>query len=143
MIQRRKFMNLKNLRNILIIVSAIQTVLWVAGLILANVRLVVSALIITIAVLPIIYIHREDITEMFQRDKDKIVEDERTQLINEKSSTITLGALIGTIIYVGLIIVSLRNVYPQFLFTGYVLLITALFGLILSIISRTYYKRRY
>lgn len=136
-------MNLKNLRNILIIVSAIQTVLWVAGLILANVRLVVSALIITIAVLPIIYIHREDITEMFQRDKDKIVEDERTQLINEKSSTITLGALIGTIIYVGLIIVSLRNVYPQFLFTGYVLLITALFGLILSIISRTYYKRRY
>lgn len=136
-------MNLKNLRNILIIVSAIQTVLWVAGLILANVRLVVSALIITIAVLPIIYIHREDITEMFQRDKDKIVEDERTQLINEKSSTITLGALIGTIIYVGLIIVSLRNVYPQFLFTGCVLLITALFGLILSIISHTYYKRRY
>ena len=80
---------------------------------------------------------------MFQRDKDKIVEDERTQLINEKSSTIALGAFIGTIIYVGLIIVSLRNVYPQFLFTGYVLLITALFGLILSIISRTYYKRRY
>jgi len=143
MIQRRKFMNLKTLRNILIIASAIQTVLWVAGLILANVRLVVSALIITIAILPIIYIHREDITEMFQRDSDKIVEDERTQLINEKSSTITLGALIGTIIYVGLIIISLRNVYPEFLFTGYVLLITALFGLILSIISRTYYKRRY
>ena len=136
-------MNQKNLRNILIIVSAIQTVLWVAGLILANVRLVVSALIITIAVLPIIYIHREDITEMFQRDKDKVVEDERTQMINEKSSTIALGAFIGTIIYVGLIIISLRTVYPQLLFTGYVLLITALFGLILSIISRTYYKRRY
>jgi uncharacterized membrane protein len=136
-------MNQKNLRNILIIVSAIQTVLWVAGLILANVRLVVSALIITIAVLPIIYIHREDITEMFQRDKDRVVEDERTQMINEKSSTIALGAFIGTIIYAGLIIISLRTVYPQLLFTGYALLITALFGLILSIISRTYYKRRY
>ncbi len=116
--------------------------MWVSGLILANVTLVVLALIITIAILPVVYVLRDDIKEMFQRD-DKIVEDERTQLINEKSSTITLGAYIGAIIYVGLIIVSLRNVYPQYLFTGYVLLITALFGLILSIISRIYYKWRY
>ena len=136
-------MNLKTLRNILIVTSAIQTVLWVVGLILANVTLVILALIITIAVLPTVYIHRNDITEMFQRDSDKIVEDERTQLINEKSSTIALGAFIGSIIYIGLIIVSLRNIYPQFLFTGYVLLITAIFGILLSILSRTYYKRRY
>ncbi|MCE7698674.1 MAG: DUF2178 domain-containing protein [Methanobacterium paludis] len=109
---------------------------------MANVTLVVLALITTIAILPVVYIHRNDITEMFQNN-DEIVEDERTQLINEKSSTIALGAFIGAIIYVGLIIVSLRNVYPQFLVTGYVLLITALFGVILSIISRTYYKMRY
>ena len=136
-------MNLKAIRNILIITSLIQTVLWIVGLILANVILVILALIITIAVLPVVYIHRSDISEMFQRDHNKIVEDERTQLINEKSSSITLGALIGTLIYVGLIIVSLRDVYPQYLFTGYVLLITALFGIILSFISRTYYKWRY
>jgi len=143
MIHGDNFMNQKILRNILITTSAIQTVLWVAGLILANVALVLLALITTIAILPAVYIHRDNIKEMFQRDSNKIVEDERTQLINEKSSTIALGAFIGAIIYAGLIIVSLRNVYPQFLFTGYVLLITALFGLILSIISRTYYKRRY
>jgi uncharacterized membrane protein len=135
-------MDLKTLRNILIIASAIQTVLWVAGLVLANVTLVVLALITAIAILPVVYIHRNDITEMFQTS-DEIVEDERTQLINEKSSTIALGAFIGVIIYVGLIIVSLRNVYPQFLVTGYVLLVMALFGVILSIISRTYYKMRY
>ena len=136
-------MNQKILKNLLIIMSAIQTVLWITGLILANVILVVLALIITIAILPVVYIHRDEIKELFKRDNDKIVEDERTQLINEKSSTIALGALIGTIIYVGLIIISLRNVYPQYLFTGYVLLITALFGLIISIISRTYYKWMY
>jgi uncharacterized membrane protein len=136
-------MNLKTLRNILIIGSALQTVLWVAGLLLADVTLIILALIIVIASLPVVYIHRDDITEMFQRDNDQIVEDERTQLINEKSSTITLGALIGTIIYLGVIIVSLRNIYPQILFTGYVLLITALFGIILYFIFRTYYKMRY
>ena len=143
MIHGEKLMNQKNLRNILIIASALQTVFWITGLILANVALVVLALIITISVIPVVYIHRNEISEMFQRDKDKIVEDERTQLINEKSSTISLGALIGTIIYVGLIIVSLRNVYPQFLVTGYVLLITAILGIIITFISRTYYKWRY
>ena len=137
------FMNQKTLRNILITTSAIQTILWVTGLILANVTLVILALIVAMAVLPVVYIHRDNIGEMFQRDKDKIMEDERTQLINEKSSTMTLGALIGTIIYVGFILVSLRNIYPEFLLTGYVLLITALYGLILNIISRTYYKRKY
>ena len=136
-------MNQKTLKIILILASLSQSVLWIAGLILANVGLVIAAIIIVIAILPMVYIHRDDITAMFQRDKDKIVEDERTQMINEKSSTIALGAFIGTIIYVGLILVALRNVYPQYLVTGYVLLITALFGLIISIISRTYYKRRY
>ncbi len=136
-------MNQKTLRNILITTSAIQTILWVTGLILANVTLVILALIVAMAVLPVVYIHRDNIGEMFQRDKDKIMEDERTQLINEKSSTMTLGALIGTIIYVGFILVSLRNIYPEFLLTGYVLLITALYGLILNIISRTYYKKKY
>lgn len=137
------FMNQKTLRNILITTSAIQTILWVTGLILANVTLVILALIVAMAVLPVVYIHRDNIGEMFQRDKDKIMEDERTQLINEKSSTMTLGALIGTIIYVGFILVSLRNIYPEYLLTGYILLITALYGLILNIISRTYYKRKF
>jgi uncharacterized membrane protein len=134
-------LDLKTLRNLLILTSTIQTVLWVVGILLADVFLVILALITTIAILPVVYVHRNDITAMFLGDK--IVEDERTQLINEKSSTIALGAFIGAIIYMGLIIVSLRNIYPQFLVTGYVLLITALFGIILTIISRTYYKRRY
>jgi uncharacterized membrane protein len=133
-------MNQKKLRNILIITSIIQTILWVTGLILANVTLVILALIITITILPVVYIHRDEIKEIFRGDSNKIVEDERTQMINDKSSTIALGAFIGTIIYLGLIIVSLRNIYPQYLLTGYVLLIIALFGLILSIISRAYYK---
>jgi len=136
-------MNLKTLRNILITASAIQTILWVTGLIFANVKLVILAIIVILAVLPTIYIHRDNIGEMFKKDQDKIVEDERTQLINEKSSTITLGALIGIIIYSGLIIISLRNIYPEFLLTGYILLITALCGVILNIISRIYYRRKY
>ncbi|MDD3984981.1 MAG: DUF2178 domain-containing protein [Methanobacterium sp.] len=133
-------MNFKTLRNILITASAIQTILWITGLIFANVTLVILALIVILAVLPTIYIHRDNIGEMFKKDQNKIFEDEKTQLINEKSSTITLGALI---IYLGFILVALRNIYPEFLLTGYILLITALCGVILNIISRIYYRRKY
>lgn len=135
-------MNQFTLKIFLILTSLIQSVLWIAGLLLADVKLVILAIIIVIVILPVIYRYRNNISELFQRN-DKIMEDERTQLINEKSSTLTLGVLIGTIIYAGVFIVTLRNVYPQLLVAGYTLLITALFGLIITIMSRTYYNRRY
>lgn len=135
-------MNQFTLKIFLILTSLIQSVLWIAGLLLADVQLVILAIIIVIVILPVIYRYRNNISELFQRN-DKIMEDERTQLINEKSSTLTLGVLIGTIIYAGVFIVTLRNVYPQLLVAGYTLLITALFGLIITIMSRTYYNRRY
>lgn len=135
-------MNQFTLKIFLILTSLIQSVLWIAGLLLADVKLVILAIIIVIVILPVVYRYRNNISELFQRN-DKIMEDERTQLINEKSSTLTLGVLIGTIIYAGVFIVTLRNVYPQLLVAGYTLLITALFGLIITIMSRTYYNRRY
>ncbi len=135
-------MNLKTLGNILIIIGFIQTVLWIVGLVLANLLFVLLAIIVTLALLPVIYAHRDHLREMFQ-DKDKIVEDERTQFINEKSSNLTLAILIGVIGYFGLILVSLRNSYPQYFLTGIILLLSMVFAVVVYLLSRAYYKRRY
>lgn len=134
-------MNEQSLKILFILTSFTQSVLWIMGLVFANVWCVLAAIIIVLIILPLVYIHRNEISTMFQRKN--IVEDERTELINEKSSTATLGILIATVIYVGLIIVSMRNVYPEFQLAGYTLFITAIFALIINIISRAYYKRRY
>lgn len=134
-------MNEKSLKILFILTSMAQSILWVLGLLFANVWLILGAVIIVIIILPLVYRHRTEISGMFQGKN--IMEDERTELINEKSSTVTLGVLIATVIYVGLIIVSLRNSYPDIQLAGYTLFATAVLALIINTISRVYYKRRY
>jgi uncharacterized membrane protein len=72
-----------------------------------------------------------------------VVEDERTQLINEKASTMTLGIFIAVIIYVGIIILALRNSFPEWTLTGYTLIGSAVVCLAIYGISRIYYSRKY
>lgn len=125
------------------ILSVFITGLWIAGLLLANIYIIILAIVFLIALGTVLYIHRDNLKEIFQKDSNAIVEDERTQLINEKAATMTLGVLIAVIIYAGIIIVALRNSYPQFLQAGYTLFIVALFCFILYFSSRIYYSRKY
>lgn len=134
-------MNEKSLKILFILASMVQSVLWILGLIFANIWFVIAAIIIVLIILPLVYRHKNDISSMFQGKN--IVEDERTELINEKSSTVTLGVLIATILYIGLIIISMRNSFPDLQLAGYTLFATAVFALIINVISRVYYKRRY
>jgi len=134
-------MNKRSLKITFVLASVVQSVLWIFGLLFANIWFVLAAIIVVLIILPLVYRHRDDISTMFQGKN--ILEDERTELINEKSSTVTLGVLIATILYVGLIIVSLRNSFPDLQLAGYTLFATAVFALIVNTISRLYYKRRY
>jgi len=105
--------------------------------------IVILAIILSIALSAVLYIRRDNLKEIFQGNSTVIVEDERTQLINEKSVAMTLGTLIAVIIYAGIIIVNLRNSYPQFLQAGYILFILAFFCFVLYFASRAYYSRKY
>lgn len=125
------------------ILSVFITGLWIAGLILGNIYVIILAIILLGAEGVVLYINRDNLEEIFKGDSRVIVEDERTQLINEKASTMTLGILIATMIYAGIIIVALRDSYPQFLQASYTLFILAFFCFILYFISRVYYSRKY
>lgn len=135
-------MNLKIQGLILKIVSIFVTGLWVAGLIIGNVYLVLLGILIVIIELPFVYIKRDDMKEMFENN-DKIIEDERTQLINEKAATATLGIFIAVIMYVGIIILAIRNSFPEWTLAGYTLICSTIFCLIVYLISRIYYARKY
>lgn len=125
------------------ILSVFITGLWVAGLILANIYIILFAIILLSAEGIVLYINRDKLKEIFQGDSKVIVEDERTQLINEKAATMTLGILIAVIIYAGIIIVALRSSYPEFLQSGYTLFIVGIFCFILYFLSRFYYTQKY
>lgn len=125
------------------ILSVFITGLWIAGLILANIYIILFAIILLGAEGIVLYINRDNLKEIFQEDSKVIVEDERTQLINEKAATMTLGILIAVIIYAGIIIVALRNSYIELLPSGYMLFIIGIFSFILYFLSRFYYTRKY
>ena len=125
------------------ILSVFISGLWIAGLILGNIYIILLAIILLSAEGIVLYINRDNLKEIFQKDSNVIVEDERTQLINEKAASMTLGILIAVIIYAGIIIVALRNNYPQFIQAGYTLFAVALFCFILYFISRVYYIKKY
>jgi uncharacterized membrane protein len=125
------------------IISVFITVLWITGLILGNIFIILLAIILLVAIIPVIYINRDNLKEIFQGDSKIIVEDERTQLINEKSATMTLGIFLAVIIWMGIVLVALRDSYPQFQQAGYTLFLAAFFCFILYFTSRTYYSRKY
>ncbi len=125
------------------ILSVFITGLWVVGLILGNIYVIILALVLLMALSSVLYIHRDNLKEIFQSDSSAIVEDERTQLINEKAATMTLGILTAVLIWVGIVIVSLRNSYPQYLTAGYALFAVAIFCFLIYFSARIYYGRKY
>ncbi|HOI39092.1 MAG TPA: DUF2178 domain-containing protein [Methanobacterium sp.] len=125
------------------ILSVFITSLLVSGLILLNIYVITLAIILSSAFCIVLYINRDQLKEIFHGDSSAIVEDERTQLINEKASTMTLGILIAVMIYMGIILVAMRSSYPQFLQAGYTLFLVGLFGFIMYFTSRAYYSRKY
>ena len=125
------------------IFSALITGLWIAGIILGNFYVIILALIFLAALCTVLYIHRDNLKEIFQGDSSVIIEDERTQLINEKAATMTLGILIAMVVWTAIVIFAVRNNYPQYLPVGYTLLAVAIFCFVLYFSSRAYYTWKY
>lgn len=125
------------------ILSGFITGLWIAGLVMGNIYIIILAIILLMALSTVIYIHRDNLKEIFRGHSEVIVEDERTQLINEKAATMTFGVFMAVIIWWGIVLVALRNSHPQFLEVGYTLFLAALFCFILYFASRIYYSRKY
>ena len=125
------------------IFSVFITGLWIAGIILSNFYIILLALLLLVALSTVFYVHRDNLKEIFQGDNSIIVEDERTQLINEKAATMTLGTLSAIIIWTGIVLIALRNSYPQYLGVGYTLFGVAILCFILYFAARIYYSKKY
>jgi uncharacterized membrane protein len=84
------------------------------------------------------------LTLILARKKEKIIVDERIQLINEKASTMTVrtfvagASLFGFILW-GLDYIGYAELYPL----GFTLLYSACALMILNMIFGSYYRRKY
>ncbi|MEA4957022.1 hypothetical protein SDC9_07568 [bioreactor metagenome] len=128
---------------ITIILSTLVTFTWVLGIIFANFNLfIVSMILFIIVLIPTIKYYKE-LDEFFKSRNEEIIEDERTRYIDEKASLPAFGSVMAIVIYVAIAIFTLRNVYPEYIIIAYAFSFTAFIGIIIYLISRTYFKRRY
>lgn len=84
------------------------------------------------------------LTLVLARKQEKIIVDERIQLINEKASTITLNTFILGSSLLGFILLGLDKIgYIELSQLGFNLLYSACALMILNMIFRIYYRRKY
>jgi uncharacterized membrane protein len=84
------------------------------------------------------------LTLILARKQEKIIVDERIQLINEKASTTTLNTFILGASLLGFILLGLDNIgYTELSQLGFSLLYSACALMILNMIFRIYYRRKF
>jgi len=84
------------------------------------------------------------LTIILARKQEKIIVDERIQLINEKASTTTLNTFILGASLLGFVLLGLDNIgYAELSQLGFSLLYSACALMVLNMIFRIYYRRKY
>lgn len=99
-------------------------------------------IVLMITLIPTIRYYKE-LDKFFKSRNGEIIEDERTQYIDERASLPAFGSVMGIIIYAAIAIFTLRNIYPQYTSMSYAFFFTAIIGIIIFLISRIYFKRKY
>ncbi|MCE5215051.1 MAG: DUF2178 domain-containing protein [Methanobacterium sp.] len=117
--------------------------LWIISIILSNLYIVIMAVILSCALGTVLYIHRSNLKEILKGNSNILVEDERTQFINEKAATMTLGISQMMILWVGIIIINFKNEYPSSLPISCTLFIITAFCIVLYLFARIYYNRKF
>ncbi|MCQ2738333.1 MAG: DUF2178 domain-containing protein [archaeon] len=120
--------------------STLSTILWIIGIIKADILFYIIALIITCIILPLAYINRNMLDEFFSKRNGKTIEDERTKLIEAKASNFAYAINTVVMINIIIIILTLRNVYPNLLNIAWILIIVEIISLISFIIGKKYYS---
>jgi len=142
-------MESKTIVIINIILTSIICILWSLGITFVNINLIILAMILLlISTYPYTKYYNEYnkfIKEFINKRKGKIIEDERTEHIEEKSAFSAFWLMTHVSIYGGLIIFTFNFLYPEYinLDLSYPLFIIAFIGLITYIISITYYGMKY
>jgi len=136
-------METKTIVIIAIITSSLTTLLWALGLIFADINLFILAMIILLISLYPAIKYFNDITEFFKEREDEVTEDEKTDYIEEKAALPAYVTMLAVSIYAGIAIITLRNIYPEYVNLAYPFFIIGIIGIIANIISKVYYKIKY
>ena len=117
-------------------------VIWIVGIIFVDFKFFILGLIL-LGFLAIYAIINFEELKTVKDYNGKVMADERNELINAKAGNITYEIIIAVIVSLGVAILTLIDVYPEYITIAYTLLLMALISLVINKIAKFYYKRKY
>lgn len=127
----------------MIIISIATSITWITGVITENLTLYIIAMILVLITLALTYTHPKEPTEFFKKRNGKIVDDERKQLIDQKSANMGLGISTIILLYIAVLLLTLRSTIPQYIPIAITIIIILIIQLLSYGIARIYYNRKY
>ena len=115
--------------------------MWIIGIIFADLKFFIFGLIILAFIITLVNKNHKMLKNL--RNKDgTAMKDERNELIIEKAGNIAYEIIIFLMVFMGVCILTLRNIYPEQVIIAYVLILTGIVSFIINRIAKFYYKNR-
>ncbi|MCL2116762.1 MAG: DUF2178 domain-containing protein [Methanobrevibacter sp.] len=115
---------------------------WIIGMIFADLKFFIFGVFILAFLIIVIYKSRDDLKIL--RNKDgTAMKDERNEFISEKAGYHSFETMMPIIVFAGVAILTLRDIYPEYIILAYNLFSIAFLGFIIKRIAIIYYKKKY
>ena len=118
------------------------TAIWIIGIIFADFKFFILGVIL-ISFLAIFVLKNRAELEILRNEDGTVMEDERNMFIKEKAGYNSFETIIAIIVSAGVAILTLRDIYPEYVIVAYTLFTISVIGLIINRITISYYKRKY
>jgi len=117
-------------------------IIWFIGIFYADLKFfIIGACILTFLS---IFVYKNQENLKILRNKDgTALDDERNQFIKSKAGYNSFEIMMAIIVFAGVCILTLRNIYPEYINIAYTLFLITVFGFTINRISLIYYKRKY
>jgi len=118
------------------------SLIWIIGIIFADLKFFIFGAFILTFLIILVYKNRDELKVLLNKD-GTAMKDERNEFISEKAGYHSFETIMPIIVFAGVAILTLRDIYPEYVIIAYNLFSIAILGLIINRIAIIYYKKKY
>jgi len=122
---------------LMFLIFILVAVVWILGIIFVDFKLFILGLII-LAILAIYAIKNLEELKNVRDYNGNVMEDERNRVISAKAGNTTYEIIIFLVVSVGVGILTLRDIYPEYLTIAYTLVFIGFICLVINKIAKFY-----
>ena len=103
------------------------SLIWIIGIIFADLKFFIFGLFILTFLSIFVYKNHGEL-KILRNEDGTVMEDERNKFIKNKAGHNSFETIMAIIIFTGVAILTLRNIYPEYLIIAYTLFLLSVLG---------------